>query len=647
MSYKLEYDISSFIFLFILLISLLIQRRFSTRAAKSCFALIVNEMVFIALNLLTSITLVYFPEKVTFNSFFCMIQSLVNAMFPVWFLFFVHSTTHQNAVIKKKFKYAILAIVGVEVILVFSTPFTHFLFVMTEDYYAHSYGYFIMYSVAAGFMIAANIEALRNRRNTTAKQRLTVMVFTVTSAVSILSQIFWNELQLTGISCSVTVFAATLSLHSPSSYFDRSTGALNKLAFKEIIQSPRFRTHSSVIIFKLTKTNKLKDIFGIEGRYFITRQLMDAIRKTCNTEKVFYLFNDTYIIVFNREYDAEEYGRKLHGLISCPMEIYPQVNSRNKINYILSARINIINDSVMLCRSHDGRTNYTTDEIISLVNFIATSRQPHHYAIINPAIISDFEKSIKVHRLVEEAIQKESFEVFLQPIFSIKQNAFVGAEALLRLKDENGEYISPLKFIPEAESNGDILRISDIMIQKTCDFINKTKLFDKGIQTVNINLSMIQCMYEGIIDHICGILEKNNISPTLIRFEITESVTAGDEARFARLLDEMNKRGIEYALDDYGTGYSNTSKILNHSFSEIKFDKSIIDSIHNNPENEKAIRYLFDLAKEKKMIALAEGVETKEIADRLKSIGCDMIQGFYFAHPMNSDDFAQFLEEHN
>lgn len=647
MYFKLEFDISSLVFLLILLISLLTQKKFTTRVFSACFYMILNEIVFISLNILTSITLVHFPEKVAMNSILCMVQSVFNALFPVMFLIFIYITTHQDTKIPKKFWHAITTVVAIETILIFSTPLTKFLFIMTEDYYAHNYGYFVLYALSTALLVDAIIEVFRNKRKISHKQRIAVFIFTIASAVSILSQVFWNELQLTGIACTVTVFAAALSLHSPAAYFDHSTGALNKLAFREILFTPKFISQSSVIVFKLTKTNKLKDVFGIEGRYYITRQLMDAIRKTCETEKVFYLFNDTYVIIMNGEFQAEQYGRRLLSLLSNPMKIYPQVNSNNTINYVLSGRINVISQTSLLCRSSDGKTIYTSSEIVSLINFIATENQQHNYTVITPEIISDFEASIKLQRLVEKAILEESFEVFLQPIYSIKQNSFVGAEALLRLKDEDGNYISPMKFIPEAEANGDILKISDIMIQKTCDFINKTKLFDKGIQTVNVNLSMIQCMYEGIVDHICKILEKNNISPTLIRFEITESVTVGDEARFARLLEEMKARGIEYALDDYGTGYSNTSKILNHEFSEIKFDKSLIDSIKGNIENENAIRYLFDLAREKKMISLAEGVETKETAELLKAIGCDMIQGFYFARPMNSDDFQDFLSEHN
>lgn len=648
MFYKIEYDISASIFLVILLLSCLNQKRFPTRSSKTCTFLISDTLIFTLLNITTSLTLVKFPERYIMNGTLSMIQAIFTNFFAIFFYIFTHTTTHQSNRISLKFWRFLTWVVSIEMILILSTPFTHFLFIYDADTpYTHSYGYIELYTMSFLFMGAALLEVIKYRKRLSTGRVMVVFIFMLITLIAVILQMIYPTLQLTSLACAISVFSAYISLHSPGSYYDFSTGTLNKIAFKEILFSREQKTTKSAIILKMTKTNKLKDVFGIEGRYHITRQFMNRVKEICETKHVYYLFNDTFVILFDKSGVAEKYGKKLREQTLTSMKIFPSENTENSINYIISARINVINDFAMLLRSEDGQTDYTSDETIALINYIASLRQPHHYTVIDQTVVSEFKERIRLQRIVENAILKESFEVHMQPIFSIKQNAFVGAEALLRLKDSDGSYIPPLSFIPEAETNGDILKISDIMLQKTCDFINETKLFDKGIQTVNINLSMIQCMYDGIIDHISDILFRNHISPTLIRFEITESVAVNDETRFTKLLEEMTERGIEYALDDYGIGYSNTSQILNHPFSEIKFDKSIIDSLASSGENENAIRYLFELAKEKKMISLAEGVETKEVYEQLKKIGCDMIQGFYFAHPMSADEFVKFLEEHN
>ncbi|MCQ2573281.1 MAG: EAL domain-containing protein [Treponema sp.] len=647
MIYKIEFDIASITFLIILLTNCIFQKRFSTRSSKVCIFLIVDILFTTILNLTTSFTLTYIPNYIVLNTVLGLTQAILTNFCPILFYIFIHATTHQFRRINPRFWRFTCFFLIIETLLILSTPLTHFLFTYNSTVeYTHNYGYYILYIFSFVFMVASIQDIAKNRKSINSGKIISVLIFCAGTIIAVGTQMFIPELQLTGFACTIAVFAAYISLQNPGFFFDHSTGTLNKMAFIETVASLNEKSTGSIIIFKMTKTNKIKDLFGIEGRYYITRQFMQLLQTTFPTSKIFYLFNDTYILLFDSKNFAEEAGIKINEITKKSLKLFPVEGSDTIINYRITGRLHVVNDLQMLLHNSDGST-YTTNETISLINFIATSYQPHHIAIVDEKLVYDFQEQIRIKHVVENAIEHESFEVFMQPIYSLKDNAFTGAEALLRLKDTNGSYIPPLSFIPEAEANGDIILISDIMIQKTCDFINETQLFDKGIQTVNVNLSMIQCMYEGIIDHICDILEKNHISPTLIRFEITESVAVNDEVRFTKLLEEMTERGIEYALDDYGTGYSNTSKILNHSFSEIKFDKSIIDSMNENNRNQNALKYLFDLTKEKKMISLAEGVENKETVEMLKKVGCDLIQGFYFSHPMPAAEFKKFLEEHN
>ncbi len=648
MSYTIEFDIAAIIFLILLICNCLNQKRFSTRTSKACMVLIADVLISTILNLTTSFCLTYRYESYLLNTCLGYLQGMIANLGPMLYYIFIHMITHQFRRINKRFWILMLAIIVIETICILSTPFTHFLFLYGPSQpYTHSYGYFGLYAVGLVFITAILIELIKYRNQINKGSIFSLLLFCFLSLFAVGIQMYFPNLQITGFATTVAVVAAFLTIQNPGLFYDQSTGTLNKVAFIEKLSSFNPKKPGSLIVFKLAKTNKIKDLFGIEGRYYITRQFMNTLQNEFKNARIFYLFNDTYIILFKKIGEAEAAGNRIYELTNQSMNFYPVEGSSTIINYRISGRIHIINNTGLIMHSNTSSDFYTTDETISLINYIATSWTPHHVAFVDYNIIQQFQEQIRVKHIVEEAIKNESFEVFMQPIFSLKENSFTGAEALLRLKNTDGTYIPPLQFIPEAEANGDIIQISDIMIQKTCDFINKTNLFDKGIQSININLSMIQCMYEGIIDHICEILNRNHISPTLIRFEITESVAANDEIRFTRLLEEMSSRGIEYALDDFGTGYSNTSKILNHNFSEIKFDKSLIDTMTSDGENENAIRYLFDLAKEKKMVSLAEGVETKENVERLKKIGCDLIQGFYYAYPMPADEFMNFLEEHN
>lgn len=646
MQYRIEFDVAAVIFMTILLCSCIMQKRFSTRSSKALILLISDVLLACVVNIIISFAFFNYPHNIHLNGTLAILVALFANLCPAFYYIFIHTTTHSFTRIKGTFWNIMRAILFTEILLIFSTPFTHFLYNHTADgQMLHSPGYYFLFAPAFLLIFQSVYEIIKYRKNLLPGQILFLTIFASSTMILVLFQAKYPHMSTTGFACATAVFAGFLTLQNPGSFFDSSNGTLNKRAFLETLVSFNRDEPGSLIIFKMTKTNKMKDLFGIEGRYNITRQFMALVRNECHTDKVFYLFNDTFVILLDKQEKAEEAGKILKELIITSHPFSPVANSSTKITYRVTGRIHIVANFLMLTQSSDGKTAYTNDESISLINYIATSYAPHHINYVDKEIISQFQDQIRIKELVADAIDNKSFEVFMQPIFSLKENAFIGAEALLRLQDKDGNYVPPLSFIPEAEANGDIIQISDIMIQKTCDFINQTRLFEKGIKTVNVNLSMIQCMYEGIVDHICKILKDNKINPSLIRFEITESVAASDEVRFEKLLEEMKANGIEYALDDYGTGYSNTSKILNHSFSEIKFDKSIIDTVSQSTDNENAVRYLFDLTKEKKMISLAEGVEDKNTVEILKRIGCDMIQGFYFARPMSAEDFSKFLEE--
>lgn len=647
MAYRIEFDVAAVIFMTVILCSCLMQKRFSTRSSKALILLVGDVLLACIVNIVISFTYFKYPNNITIKGSLEMLVAIFANLCPAFYFIFIHATTHTFTRIKGTFWNIMKGILFTEILLILSTPLTNFLYYHNaEGQLFHGTGYYTLFIPASLFVFQSVFEILRYRKNLLPGQILFLTIFSSSTLILVMFQAKYPHMSTSGFACATVVFAGFLTLQNPGSFFDSSNGTLNKRAFLETLVSFNREKPGSILIFKMTKTNKLKDLFGIEGRYYITRQFMALVRNECHTDKVYYLFNDTYIILLNKVGQADEAAKTLKKLITRSQRFSPAANASTKITYRITGRIHIVNNFLMLTQSPDGKTSFTNDETISLINYIATSFQPHHISHVDQNIISQFQDQIRIKHLVADAIDHKSFEVFMQPIFSLQENRFTGAEALLRLQDEEGNYIPPLSFIPEAEANGDIIPISDIMIQKTCDFINRTRLFERGIKTVNVNLSMIQCMYEGIVPHICGILKRNNVSPSLIRFEITESVAASDEVRFEKLLEEMNENGIEYALDDYGTGYSNTSKVLNHSFSEIKFDKSIIDTVSQSTDNENAVRYLFDLAKEKKMISLAEGVEDKETFEILKKIGCDMIQGFYFARPMPAEDFSRFLDDH-
>ena len=155
-------------------------------------------------------------------------------------------------------------------------------------------------------------------------------------------------------------------------------------------------------------------------------------------------------------------------------------------------------------------------------------------------------------------------------------------EALVRLFDDNLGFVPPDEFIPIAEKNGDILVIGEIVLEKVCAFIEEYHPEDYGIKSIHVNLSVVQCMQENIGIRLLNIIDKYKIPHGLIDFEITESTADNSSENLDKIMDDFNKKGIDFSLDDYGTGYSNQSNLMRYPYSIVKIDKSLVWACDSN-----------------------------------------------------------------
>ena len=256
-----------------------------------------------------------------------------------------------------------------------------------------------------------------------------------------------------------------------------------------------------------------------------------------------------------------------------------------------------------------------------------------------------YEIGTKMDSILNRAITERGFEMYYQPIYNIREKRFYSAEALARLNDKQYGIIPPALFIPAAESKGLILPIGDFVLESVFSFISSNDISTVGLDYIEINLSVAQCLQPDLPDKVKQLQEKYNIDPTQVNFEITETTydTIGNVAeKNIRKLVEM---GYSFSLDDYGTGYSNMKRVVTLPLKIIKLDKSLIDEMKTSTGCsvvKSVIQMMKDIHKE----LVAEGVETKEDLDLLQEAGCDFIQGFYFSKPLPASGFLSFLNDH-
>lgn len=451
------------------------------------------------------------------------------------------------------------------------------------------------------------------------KNAMAVWIFIWTLAVMV--QFFNNEYLLLSFAGALGLVIVYLFLENPETNLDKETGAFNQNAmFQYVAQLYNEGKHFS----------SLELIFdGGMGKAAVE---VCSFLLAVNGAKIFRYSSNNVMLIFEdgrdvldvRNYITERLEKgfgKEHNTILKPYWYSiqePDIVAYSKDYFNL------------LEYAHHVPVDWTSTDIIAVDDVLA----------------QDMYRSRHITRLLESAIENEAVEVFYQPIYSITKGSFVTAEALVRIRDENGEIIRPGVFIDIAEKNGMIIKLGEMVFEKVCRFISSPEFGKLGLERIEVNLSVTQCSHSSLAADYVLIMNKYKVDPSRINLEITETASAGAKKVLFKNMNILKDYGIEFALDDFGTGHSNLNYIIEMPLDIIKFDMGMTQAYF---ENEKA-RYVMDavinMARVMNLSIVFEGVETKEQYNEAERIGIDFIQGYYFAHPMPEQEFCDFLKNH-
>ncbi len=256
----------------------------------------------------------------------------------------------------------------------------------------------------------------------------------------------------------------------------------------------------------------------------------------------------------------------------------------------------------------------------------------------------EIQKRKEILEDITEAIEKNQFELYLQPLISLKDDMPVGAEALIRWHHPDKGMISPADFIPIAEQTNAINEIGLWVVQEVCNLINKMDELKLPKLTIAINISPAQFKRENVFDNLRRTLKSEKVNPCRVECEITESAVMNHVERVIEIMKSLKDEGYNLSIDDFGTGYSSLSYLKQFPINKIKIDRSFIADIETDDDSASIAQAIIQLGHSMNLIVLAEGVETKGQKDWLVGHQCDLVQGYYYAVPMAFDDFVEWLK---
>lgn len=246
--------------------------------------------------------------------------------------------------------------------------------------------------------------------------------------------------------------------------------------------------------------------------------------------------------------------------------------------------------------------------------------------------------------IMEEALNDGQFQVYFQPKCCLNTEKIVGAEALIRWKHPLKGFLHPAEFIPLFEKNGFITTLDLFVLEKSCQSLRKW--IDQGYNAVpiSVNISRVDIFNPNLPDIISGIVKKYNLETKYLHFEITETAYTENPRQLIDMVITLKLKGFIVEMDDFGSGYSSLNMLSDVPVDTLKLDMRFLKGNNSKDRSEDILDSIVHLAQKLNLSVIAEGIETKEDLDFLKSIGCKYGQGYYFSKPLPIDEFENIIK---
>ena len=291
----------------------------------------------------------------------------------------------------------------------------------------------------------------------------------------------------------------------------------------------------------------------------------------------------------------------------------------------------------------DGTTSELLLKKADMAMYHAKSQGRSNFQHFDPALEQFALQYLSIENKLREALEQNHLEIHFQPQVNLSNLEFSSVEALIRWKDDNGKYISPITFIPVAEQAGLINEISNWVFHQSCQQIVYWRSLGLSPVTISINLSPRELLDTHLPQRLQHILQEYGISGEHFELEITETMFLEDIKFVKKVLSRIRALNISIAIDDFGTGYSSLRYLQQLPIDTLKIDKSFVLHLMDNPQDAAIANSIISLGKNLGIKVVAEGVENLSTSLYLKEQGCDLAQGFFYHRPTCAEKITSLL----
>lgn len=426
-------------------------------------------------------------------------------------------------------------------------------------------------------------------------------------------------------------------------HFDPLTNVYNRSYFMKIFQelasSATENTKMAVFFIDLDRFKIVNDSLGHQAGDALLIEVSDRLKKICENEcecVLSRLGGDEFIILMPAFQDSvlvEQKALEIIASLSTPYKTWEN-------EYYLTASIGIS------LYPDDGIDSQTLIKYADMAMYAAKDKGKNNYQFYHSAIKDQVIAKVEMENELRHAMAQKQLHLFYQPQIDFQTGEITGVEALIRWIHPRLGFISPADFIPIAEETGMIIEIGDWILQTACQDAKAWQAAGWNSINISVNISMRQFLHENLMDSIKKSLQRSGLDPSYLKLEITESLAMSQPEQVVAKLYQLKELGIELALDDFGTGHSSLNYLKLLPVDILKIDRAFVKEIDQDDNDVAIVKALIEVAHSLGMTVIAEGVETVEQREKLKSIHCDQLQGFIFSKPLSGEALKELFEKH-
>lgn len=423
-------------------------------------------------------------------------------------------------------------------------------------------------------------------------------------------------------------------------YTDYLTELPNRTAFTEMLDNIMLTLRSEEIIGIMDiDLDNFKNINDTLGHSYGDELLIDVtyrLKQVMDENDYLARFGgDEFIVLTQNLQDMASYEdkiKKIRNVFSYPFTLTTK-------EYFVTVSIGVA------FAPKDGKTSQTLIKNVDSAMYVAKANGKNTYAYFDHTFNQKLTEKIETQSELRKAIEREEFILFYQAQMNLETKKVVGFEALIRWNHPTKGIVNPDEFIHLAEETGLIVPIGKWVLKTAC--MQLRQWMDEGYSdiTMAVNLSARQFKDGDFVKEITDIIEETKIDPKRLELEITETIALDDLEYTIETIKELKKIGVNFSLDDFGTGYSSMNYLKRLPVSNLKIDKSFLDTVMEDQSDQKIIQTIITLARNLDLNVIAEGVERSDQEQFLQDSNCDKAQGFLYSKPVPKDKAERFLKQ--